>query len=231
MAKKYAMGITHCLIDIPVGTSAKVKDKKTALNIKNQFEYVGKKFGMKIDVEITDASQPIGRGIGPILQVREVLRILEQHPDRSTDLEDKALYLAAKLVELTGYAKGPKALQVVTEQLRLGRALKKMREIIKAQGGKENYKTMADDLPLAKYKYDIFAKKEGTIVDFDMKMLNGVSRTLGCPLDVEAGIYLYKKLKDDVSVGDKLFTIYSEDKNRLKEALKTLEKNDPIKIV
>lgn len=231
MAKKYAMGITHCLIDIPVGKSAKVKDMKSALKIKKQFEYVGKRFGMKIDVEITDASQPIGRGIGPILQVREVLRVLEQHPERSLDLENKALYLASKLVELTGYAKGPKALQVVTEQLRLGRAHKKMKEIIRAQGGKENYKKMADDLALADHKYDVFSKKEGTIVDFDMKILNGVARTLGCPLDIQAGIYLYKKLKEDVVVGDKLFTLYSQDKNRLKEALKVLEKSEAIRIL
>ena len=230
MAKKYAMGITHCLIDIPVGTSAKVKTQQSALKLKKQFEYVGQKFGMKMDVEITNASQPIGRGIGPILQVREVLRILEQHPSRSLDLETKSLYLASKLIDLTGYAKGAKALEVATEQLKLGKAHKKMQEIIKAQGGK-NPNQLADELPLAKYKYDIFAKKNGTIIDFDMKLLNSIARTLGCPLDIEAGIYLYKQLKEDVDIGDKLFTLYSEDKNRLKDALKVLEKSEAVKIL
>lgn len=231
MAKKFAMGITRCLIDIPVGKSAKVKDMKTALELKKNFEYVGKRFGMKIGVEITDAKEPIGRGVGPMLQIREVLRILEQHPDRSLDLENKALFLASRLIELTGYAKGSKALQIATEQLRLGKALKKMKDIMRAQGGKENIGKLADDFELAKFKHDVFAKKQGTIVDFDMKMLNGIARTLGCPLDIQAGIYLYKKLKEDVAIGDKLFTLYSEDRNRLKEALKTLEKHEVVEIL
>lgn len=230
MAKKRAMGITHCLIDIPVGTSAKVKDMKTAQELKKEFEYVGKKFGMKMRVEITDAKEPIGRGIGPILQVREVLRVLEQHPDRALDLENKALYLAASLVELTGYAKGPKALQVVTEQLKLGRALKKMREIIKAQGKKDNYKILADELKPGKAKHDFIAKKSGMVMDMDMKILNQIARKLGCPLDPGAGIYLYKRLKDKVKIGDKLFTLYSEDKNRLVDAIRILDRHEVMEI-
>ena len=59
MAKKYAMGINHSLIDIPVGPSAKVPDMKTAKRLKKKYEYVGKKLGMKMKVEITDALQPI----------------------------------------------------------------------------------------------------------------------------------------------------------------------------
>jgi thymidine phosphorylase len=43
MAKKYAMGINHSLIDIPVGPTAKVPDKKTARRLKKRFEYVGKR--------------------------------------------------------------------------------------------------------------------------------------------------------------------------------------------
>jgi len=135
MAKKAAMGITHCVIDIPMGKTAKVHSMEDALELKKKFEYVGKRFGMKMKVEITDAKQPIGAGIGPTLQTREVLRVLEQHPKRPIDLENKALYLASKLVELTGYAKKSDSLRIVTEQLRLGNALKKMKEIIKAQGG------------------------------------------------------------------------------------------------
>ena len=94
MAKKYAVGINHSLIDIPVGPTAKVPDKKTGLWLKKRYEYVGKKLGMKVHVEITDATQPIGAGIGAVLQVREVLRVLQQHPNRPQDLEKKALHLA-----------------------------------------------------------------------------------------------------------------------------------------
>lgn len=43
MAKKYAMGVTHSLIDIPVGPTAKVTTMEEAKDWKQKFEYVGKK--------------------------------------------------------------------------------------------------------------------------------------------------------------------------------------------
>ena len=72
---------------------------------------------MKVHVEITEALQPIGAGIGATLQVREVLRVLQQHPDRPADLEKKALYLASKIIELVGMAKGKEALRLAYGQL------------------------------------------------------------------------------------------------------------------
>ena len=230
MAKKYAMGITHCLIDIPVGDSAKVKDMKTALELKKQFEYVGKNFGMKMRIEITEAREPVGRGIGPLLQTREALRILEQSPLRSLDLENKSLLLAASLIDLTGVAKGGKALQLATEQLRLGKASKKMKEIIKAQNGGDNYKLTSEDIVLGKVSFDYLSKKAGMVLDIDMKMLNNVARILGCPLENGAGIYLNKKLKDKVKQDELLFTLYSENKHRLNDALIMLERGTAYKI-
>lgn len=72
---------------------------------------------MKVHVEITKALQPIGAGIGAALQVREVLRVLQQHPNRPTDLEKKALYLASKIIELVGMAKGKEAEKLAYGQL------------------------------------------------------------------------------------------------------------------
>ena len=72
---------------------------------------------MKVHVEITDALQPIGAGIGAKLQVREVLRVLQQHGKRPQDLEDKALFLASKIIELVGMAKGKEALKLAYGQL------------------------------------------------------------------------------------------------------------------
>ncbi|HCB51791.1 TPA: hypothetical protein DEP21_04475 [Patescibacteria group bacterium] len=133
MAKKYAMGINHSLIDIPMGPTAKVPDMKTAKWLKKRYEYVGKKLGMKVHVEITKADQPIGAGIGAVLQVREVLRVLQQHELRPMDLQNKAVYLASKIIELVGLAKGKKAYELAFNQLKSGAAWKKMQEIIKAQ--------------------------------------------------------------------------------------------------
>lgn len=228
MAKKYAMGITHCLIDLPVGKTAKIRTTKDALELKKQFEYVGKQFGMKMCVEITDARQPIGAGIGPTLQVREVLRVLQQHPDRPIDLENKALYLASKLIELTGYCRKGQGLKIATEQLRLGKAWKKMQEIIKAQGGKSAIKS--EDMPLGKISCEFKAPKDGIIKEVDMKFLNTVVRSLGCPIEETAGIYLNKKLNDFVEKGETIFTLYTESENRLKDALFLLDEKNFYKI-
>ena len=221
MAKKAAMGISHCLIDIPMGKTAKVHSTKDALELKKQFEYVGKRFGMKMHVEITDAKQPIGAGIGPTLQVREVLRVLQQHPNRPIDLETKALYLASKLIELTGYAKKGDSLRIATEQLKLGKAWKKMQEIIKAQGGVS--KIDCEDIKLGSVKYELKAQTDGVIKDIDMKFLNVIVRTLGCPVEETAGVYLHKKINDFVEQGDVLFTMYTESESRLKDALLMLD--------
>jgi thymidine phosphorylase len=72
---------------------------------------------MKVHVEITDALQPIGAGIGAVLQVREVLRVLQQHPQRPRDLEEKALHLCVQLIELVGMAKGKEAEKLAYGQL------------------------------------------------------------------------------------------------------------------
>lgn len=222
MAKKAAMGITHCLIDLPVGKTAKIHSTKDALELKKQFEYVGKRFGMKMAVEITEAKQPIGAGIGPNLQVREVLRVLQQHPERPMDLESKALYLSGKLIELTGYCKKGEGLKIATAQLKLGVAWKKMQDIIKSQGGKDN-KIQSEGMKLGSVKYEFKASSDGVVKNIDMKLLNVVVRTLGCPVEETAGVFLNKKLNDFVEEGDVLFTMYTESENRLKDALLLLD--------
>ncbi len=88
---------------------------------------------MKMQVEITKADEVIGKGVGAVMQVREVLRILQQHPDRALDLENKVLHLAAKIIESVGMAKGKKALEIATNQLTSGKAREKMQSIISAQ--------------------------------------------------------------------------------------------------
>lgn len=220
MAKKYAMGINHSLIDIPVGPSAKVPDMKTAKRLKQKYEYVGKKLGMKMTVEITDALQPIGAGIGAVLQVREVLRVLQQHPDRPMDLEKKAIHLCAKIIEMVGKAKGKEAEKLAYGQLVSGKARTMMQKIIKAQHGNPNVKS--EGLELADIQHDIHAEKNGKVKDIDMKVVNLTARTLGSPLDLQAGLYLHKKLGDTVKKGEVIYTMYANDESKIRLAKELL---------
>ncbi len=220
MAKKYAMGINHSLIDIPVGPTAKVPDMKTARWLKQKYEYVGKKLGMKVHVEITPALQPIWAWIGAVMQVREVLRVLQQHPQRPADLEKKAVYLASKVIELVGMAKGKEAEKLAYGQLISGKAWEKMQKIIIAQHGNPNI--TSEDLKLAKIRHDIHAETSGKVKNIDMKMVNTVARTLGSPLDLQAWLYLSKKLGDTVKKGEILYTMYANDESKIRLAKEQL---------
>lgn len=151
-------------------------DKKTALRLKKKYEYVGKKLGMKMHVELTEALQPIGAGIGAVLQVREVLRVLQQHHERPLDLEQKALHLASKVIEMVGMAKGKAAEKLAYGQLISGKARAMMQKIITAQHG--NPKVMSESLPLAKIQKQVQASKTGKIHHIDLKAVNVAARTL-----------------------------------------------------
>lgn len=221
MAKKYAMGINHSLIDIPVGPTAKVPDMKTAKRLKRKYEYVGKKLGMKMHVELTDALQPIGAGIGAVMQVREVLRVLQQHSARPMDLEQKAIHLCAKIIEMVGMAKGKEAEKLAYGQLITGKAREMMQKIIKAQNGNPNI--TSEKLELAKIQHDIHAEKSGKIKYIDMKVVNVAARTLGSPLDLQAGLYLHKKLGDSVKKGEVLYTMYANDESKIRLAKELLD--------
>jgi thymidine phosphorylase len=186
---------------------------KTANRLKKKYEYVGKKLGMKVHVEITDALQPIGAGVGAVLQVREVLRVLQQHEKRPMDLEKKALHLCAKIIELVGMAKGKQAEKLAYGQLISGKARAMMQKIIKAQRGNPNVKS--ESLKPAKIQHDIHAEKSGKVKNIDLKAVNVTARTLGAPLDLKAGVYLYKKLGDTVKKGEVIYTLYASDDSKI----------------
>ncbi|MBP6817629.1 MAG: thymidine phosphorylase, partial [Burkholderiaceae bacterium] len=76
LSKKIAAGSTHLVLDIPVGPSAKVRSMSAAQRLKRLFEYVAGRLGLELDAVITDGRQPIGRGIGPVLEARDVMQVL-----------------------------------------------------------------------------------------------------------------------------------------------------------
>lgn len=196
-------------------------DMKTAKRLKQKYEYVGKKLGMKMHVEITDALQPIGAGIGAVLQVREVLRVLQQHPKRPMDLEKKAVYLCSKIIELVGMAKGKDAMKLAYGQLISGKARAMMQKIISAQHG--DAKINSEKLELAKMQKDIHAEKSGKVKYIDMKVVNVAARTLGSPLDLQAGLYLHKKLGDAVKKSEVIYTMYANDESKIRLAKEFLD--------
>lgn len=211
MAKKISVGSKYVLIDIPCGKGAKVT-RARALKLKDKFVQIGKHFGIKISIIITDGKQPIGNGIGPVLEMFDVLRVLKRE-NSPLDLEKKAVLLSSLILEETGKAAKGKGVEMAQDILNSGKAFAKFEEIITAQGRKK------DGLKLGKFKYGI-KSSAGKVREIDNRLINLLGRILGCPIDKSAGIYLHKHVGDFVKKDEKLLTIYSESRNKLNEGLK-----------
>lgn len=229
MAKKVASGANHIIIDIPVGPTMKIQHFKDAEIISKKFQFLAKKFGVKMVFDINETRQNAGRGIGPVLEARDVFQVLEQAPERPLALEAKALRLAGKLLTLcysdTPENKGVDGEEIAREILSSGKAIKKMREIIKAQGGHPD--VISSKLTPGKWKSEIKSPRHGIVASINNQQISVICRILGNPMDKKAGMYLNRKLEETVDKGDILGTLYSSDVYRVKEAADTL-KNMPI---
>lgn len=223
MSKKLAVGSNYILIDIPYGKGAKV-NKSQALKLKMNFEKLARHFKKKILCVLTDGKEPIGNGIGPNLEIKDIIKILDPKKQGPLDLEDKALFLSGKILEMTNKAKEGKGAKMAMDILDSGDAYEKFKEIITAQKGS------LENIPSGKYKKDILIKKKGKITQINNKEINSLARLTGSPIDKAAGIYLYKHVGQEVRRGEKIITLYAESKSRLKESIKYFKKNKPIKI-
>ncbi len=217
LSKKISVGSKYIIIDIPYGKSVKVT-KKQAEKLKIKFLELGEKFKLKIEVILTDGDEPIGNGIGPIFEIKDVLRVLKRD-NPPEDLEEKSLLLSGKLLELSGKAKKGKGIDFARGILDSGKAFEKFRQIIQAQKGKLN------GFESPKFSYNIFAKRKVKIKHLSNKMINKIARFAGCPEDRAAGIYLHKKKGDIAEKGEKIFTIYTVSKEKLNQAKKLYKKN------
>ncbi|MBI4440105.1 AMP phosphorylase [Candidatus Woesearchaeota archaeon] len=217
LAKKLAVSATHVLIDIPVGEETKIKSMARAFRLKKRFEHIGKKLGMKISVFISDGSEPIGNGMGPALEARDVLYILRNDRRAPSDLREKSITMCVKMLEMLG---NPNSREVIEQILKSGNAYKKMMQIIKAQGG--NPDILPGDIKLGKFTYDCRSKKSGKLVNIDNRVVAKVARIAGAPLDKGAGIYFYRHRGDKIKKRDILYTVYSDNSQRLAYAKETL---------
>jgi AMP phosphorylase len=222
MSKKLALGAKYILIDIPYGKTAKV-NKEKALDLKKKFEYIGRYFKRKMKVVLTRGDEPIGNGIGPALEMIDIIKVLKRSSDRPLDLEKKSLSLAGEIFEMVGKAKKGKGILLAKEILDSGKAFDKFKQIIIAQKGSMK------KLHPAKFKKDILMKKSGKITEYDNKKINFLARTAGCPMDKNAGLYLYKHVGDSLKKGEKVITIYAESKSRLRAAVSFFNSQKPIK--
>ena len=226
MSKKISAGAKYILIGIPYGKGAKVKTIAGAKSLGSKFQRIGKEFKLKLKVVYTNGNYPVGNGIGPILEMQDVLSVLQNLKETPEDLREKSLFLATELIKLCGIKDARKKAE---EALSSGKAYEKFKEIINAQNGKNNFDLKVQGLKLGKFKKTIKVKKTGRITEVNNKGINSLCRVLGTPETISAGVYLHKQ-RGKIAKGESLITLYSESKSKLKDGLKYLKETKPIAI-
>jgi thymidine phosphorylase len=206
LSKKIAAGSTHLVLDIPIGPTAKVRSMPEAQRLRRLFEYVAGRMHLSLDVVITDGRQPVGNGIGPVLEARDVMRVLENDPRAPNDLRQKALRLAGRLIECNPDVRGGDGFSIARDILDSGRALAKMNAIITAQGKK----TFDHNHPqLGPLTFDIPATASGVVTGIDNLQVARIARLAGAPKVIGAGVDLFRKLGDAVANGHVLYRVHA----------------------
>jgi thymidine phosphorylase len=203
LSKKIAAGSTHLVLDIPVGPTAKVRSMAEAQRLKRLFEVVAGRLGLVLDAMITDGRQPIGRGIGPVLEARDVMQVLNNDPDAPHDLRQKALRLAGRVIEFDPDVRGGDGWRIARDILESGRALTQMNAIIDAQGRR------AVPLVPGPLTFDVTAEAAGTVVGVDNLRLAHIARLAGAPQVPGAGVDLAVRLGDRVERGQRLYRVHA----------------------
>ncbi len=206
LSKKIAAGSSHLVLDIPIGPTAKVRSMPEAQRLRRLFEYVARRMKLSLDVVITDGRQPIGFGIGPVLEARDVMRVLENDPRAPMDLRQKALRLAGRMLEADPDVRGGDGFAIARDILDSGRALKKMNDLIEAQG---SHHFDPNHPQLGRLSFDIRAHGAGVVSGIDNLQLARIARFAGAPKVKVAGVDLLRKLGDEVQDGDVLYRVHA----------------------
>jgi thymidine phosphorylase len=211
LAKKKSAGATHALIDIPVGRSAKVRTYAAAEKLGALFRAVAAQIDLRLEIALTDARGPIGRGIGPRLEALDVLAVLRRDPDAPQDLREKALYLASRILEMSGALATGSGYREARRVLDSGMALKKFADIVNVQGPRELP-------PEAPYRDVVNSPADGRIREIDCWEVARVAKRAGAPANATAGVRMLKGIGDVVSKGEPLFEVHSCSAEQLKAA-------------
>ncbi len=218
LSKKAAAGSTHCVIDVPVGSTAKVRSMDSAVQLALRLKEVAEFLNIKTQVIFSDGSQPVGYGIGPALEARDVLDVLQNKRTAPKDLRIKAIRIAAEIVRLAWDMPKNTAHEIVTAKLKSGEAFKKFIAICEAQGG---FKEPA----AARYCKTIEADFTGIISKINNRKIAQVAKLAGAPDSPEAGVDFRIQLKEKVESGQPLFTIHSNSPGELEYAYEYYRNN------
>lgn len=224
LSKKKATGAEYLVIDIPVGANTKVESRELGREYARDFVSLSEDIGIETRCALSYGGQPVGRAIGPAIEAKEALRALEGK-DVPSSLIEKSTKLAGMVLEQGGVNHGKKEAERI---LNGGEALDKMKQIIDRQGGDPEVKS--EDVEIGEHSRKICSKEEGYVDSINNCQIIKIIRCAGGPHYKGAGILLEKKKGDKVERDEVLYTIYSEEKDDLEDAVQMANHLKPLKV-
>lgn len=212
LSKKVAAGSTHVVIDIPVGATAKVRSVELGERLAQLLEKTGAALGLSVKIMFTDGSQPVGRGIGPALEARDLLAVLQNQSGAPRDLRERSLSLAAAVLELGDACAAGEGAALATRTLDSGEAWRKFQAICVAQGGFRQP-------PVAKFQHPVLAPRRGVVGMINNRILSRLASLAGAPNAPAAGLDLHVRIGELVEPGQVLMTLHAEAQGELEYAL------------
>ena len=204
LSKKLAAGSTHVIIDLPYGLQTKLKTHQEAAELGALFERIGNGLGLVVEAHATNGERPIGRGVGPALEARDVFAVLDNVPEAPNDLRDKALFFAGRILAWDPAVGSQEAGQArASELLASGAARDALDRIIDAQGRRQPPVLPGSHMQAVK------ADRSGIVTGVDGWVVAGVARRAGAPSDLRSGLDLVAAVGDAVKAGDPLYVIHA----------------------
>lgn len=219
LSKKIAAGAQKLVLDIPVGPTAQVRSAAAGQRLAMRMRDVASHFGLETVTVISDGSQPVGRAIGPALEMRDVLAVLRCDTNAPIDLRLRALAVAAAVLELGGAAAPECGTARAEELLISGAAYQKFEKICLAQGGFR-------EPIVASLKRVLTSDRSGRVTEIDNRKIARIAKFAGAPGDAGAGLLLDVHIGDEVSAGQPMMTLYADTPSELAYAMNYAESVD-----
>lgn len=229
MSKKLAAGNDCILLDVKTGSGAFMKTVEDSIALAKEMVAIGENAGRKTVALITDMDIPLGHNIGNSLEVIEAVETLKGHGP--SDLTMVCRNLAANMLFLAGRGTLEECFLMVDKVIEDGTALKRLEDMVKAQGGDSSVICDTDKFAKAPYSCEIKAAESGYITFMDTEscgiasaMLGAGRETVDSIIDYTAGIILHSKVGDYVEKGQSIATMYASDKDLFEAAGARYEK-------
>lgn len=224
LSKKVAAGATHVVLDIPVGPQAKARDAAHGSELARRFERIGDAVGLHVRALLTDGTQPVGRGVGPALEARDVLAVLAREPSAPRDLAEKSVALAGEVLEMAGVAEAGAGRTRAQAILASGEAEAKFAQIRRLQGARE-------PPPLAPHVSRLAAARDGRVAAIATREVARAAKLAGSPQWPGAGVIVHHRVGERVTRGEPLLTVHATSEAALGFAMRHLtERVDVISV-